>query len=71
VLELVPDNAAANTNLGTVLTNESRFGEARKGPGKSRGAKPTYSAYNNLGEVDYLEGHYAGAAAIMKSATAE
>jgi Flp pilus assembly protein TadD len=67
-LELAPDNASAYTNLGTVLTNENRYGEARAVLEKAVALNPNYSAYNNLGSVYYLEGRYADSAAIYEKA---
>jgi eukaryotic-like serine/threonine-protein kinase len=68
VLELAPDNAPAYINLGTALTNENRYGEARTVLEKAVALNPTYSAYNNLASVYYLEGRDADAAAIYEKA---
>ena len=68
VLELVPDNAAAYTNLGTVADEREPIRRSAQGPGKAVALNPTYSAYNNLGDVYYLEGHYAEAAANYEKA---
>ena len=68
VLELAPDNAPAYTNLGTVLTNENRYAEARTVLEKAVALNPTYAAYNNLASVYYMEGRYPDSAAIYEKA---
>jgi serine/threonine-protein kinase len=65
-LEIEPDNAPVFINLGTTLTNENRFGEAQTVLEKAVALNPTYSAYNNLASVYYLEGRYEDAAAIYE-----
>ncbi len=67
-VELQPDDVDLWSYLGGVYLTAGQVPEAVRALSRSIAIKPTYAALTNLGEIEYLSGHYAEAVALQERA---
>ena len=67
-VELQPDDVDLWSYLGGVYLTAGQVPEAARALGRSIAIRPSYAALTNLGEIEYLSGHYAEAVQLQRRA---
>ena len=67
-LQLLPDDAELWSSLGGVYLTAGQLAEGGRALTRSAAIRPTYAALTNLGEVEYLSGHYPAAVELQQRA---